>query len=250
MENQIKGSRGGIHPTLKFIDVDEQYGRHIIEHFAQKINKADIVCDLGVGLGEDLLRFKKYHENVKLFGVDFADKLKDDLLSKNIALQIKNIEKEALDFKDESVDVFIANQVFEHTKEIFWINDQIARKLIIGGYLIIGLPNISSLHNRILFLFGKQPTQMKTYSAHIRGFAHNEIVDFFHICFPGGYELVEKRGAQFYPFPKFAARFLSAIFPNFAFSNFYLFKKVKKYNGEFLKHPVEAELETNFFIGR
>jgi len=249
MENQIKGSRGGVHALLKFIDVNEQYGRHILESFAQKIKQADIVCDLGVGSGEDLLRFKKYHENAKLFGVDFADNLRSDLARQIITLQMKDIEKDALDFEDEGVDVFIANQVFEHTKEIFWLNDQIARKLKIGGYLIIGLPNISSLHNRILFLFGKQPTQLKIYSAHVRGFAHNEIVDFFDVCFPGGYELVEKKGSQFYPFPKFTARFLCAVFPGFAFSNFYLFKKVRKYNGEFLKHPVEANLETNFFIG-
>lgn len=249
MQNQIQGARGGVHPSLKFIDVNEQYGRHIIEHFAQNIGQAEVVCDLGAGIGEDLLRFKKYHKDAKLFGVDFTDKLKDDLARNSIALQIKDIEKEALDFENESVDVFIANQLFEHIKEIFWLNDQIAGKLKVGGYLIIGLPNLSSLHNRILFLLGKQPTQLKTYSAHIRGFSHNEIVDFFKVCFPGGYELIEKKGSQFYPFPKFIARFLSMVFPGLAFSNFYLFKKVKKYNGEFLKHPVEARLETNFFIG-
>ena len=249
MENQIPGARGGIHPSLKLIDIGEQYGRHILEQFAQKIEKADIVCDLGVGGGEDLLRFKKYHQSAKLIGIDFTDKLKNDLANKNITLQIKNIEKETLDFTDEEVDVFVANQTLEHIKEIFWLNDQIAAKLRIGGYLIIGLPNISSLHNRILFLFGRQPTQQKTYSAHVRGFSHNEIVNFFNVCFPGGYKLIEKKGAQFYPFPKFVARFLSAILPSLAFSSFYLFKKARKYNGEFLKHPVEAELETNFFIG-
>lgn len=250
MENQISGARGGLHPALKLIDAEEQYGRHILEKFAQKISQAGVVCDLGVGVGEDLLRFKKYHEHARLFGVDFTDKLRSDLACKNITLQIKDIEKEALDFEDESVDVFIANQVFEHLKEIYWINDQIARKLRIDGYLIVGLPNLSSLHNRILFLFGKQPTQLKTCSAHVRGFSHKEIIDFFKVCFPGGYELIEKKGAQFYPFPKFVARFLSALFPGLAFSSFYLFKKVNKYQGEFLKHPVEAELETNFFIGK
>ncbi len=248
MANRIKRSQGGIHQFLKFIDVNEQYGRHIIEHFAKKI-KADIVCDLGVGTGEDLLRFKKFHAGLEMHGVDYLDKLKNELLSKNINLHVKNIENENLDFTDESVDVFIANQILEHVKEIFWINDQVARKLKVGGYFIVGLPNISSFHNRILFIFGKQPTQMKTYSAHIRGFAHREIINFFNVCFPGGYELVDKKGAQFYPFPKIISRFLSFIFPSLSFSNFYLFKKIRKYDGEFLEYPVAAELETNFFVG-
>lgn len=248
MKNNIKRSEGGAHPLLRFIDVNEQYGRHIIEYFARKI-QATTACDLGVGTGEDLLRIKKLHPNIEMHGIDYSDKLRNELLSKSINLQVKNIENDKLDFADESVDLFIANQVLEHTKEIFWINDQVAKKLKVGGYFIIGLPNISSFHNRILFLLGKQPTQMKTHSAHIRGFAHKEIINFFNITFPGGYELEDKKGSQFYPFPKTISRFLSYIFPSLSFSNFYLFKKTKKYNGEFLEYPVAAELETNFFIG-
>ena len=247
MIDNIKISRSAAHPILKYIDVNEQYGRHLIEAFACKIS-ADIVCDLGVGLGYDLEAFKKVRPNIKMFGVDFTEKFKKELTSKNISLQVKNIEQDELDFPDEGVDVFLANQVLEHIKEIFWLNDQVAKKLKIGGYFIIGLPNISSLHNRILFLGGKQPTQMKTYSAHVRGFSHREIINFFDTVFPGGYELIAKKGAQFYPFPKIFSRGLCFLFPSLAFSNFYLFKKIKKYNGEFLAYPVAAELETNFKV--
>ena len=248
MLNIIKISQGGVHPLLKFIDVNEQYGRHIIENYAKRI-KADVICDLGAGSGQDLSIFKKVHPDIKMHGVDYFDRYQDNLLSNGINLHVKNIEHEALDFTDESVDVFIANQLLEHVKEIFWLNDQVARKLKIGGHFIVGLPNISSFHNRVLFTLGKQPTQMKTASAHVRGFAHREIISFFNVCFPGGYELIEKRGAQFYPFPKIVSRFLCWLFPSLAFSNFYLFKKIKKYNGEFLEYPMAAELETNFYVG-
>jgi SAM-dependent methyltransferase len=183
-----------------------------------------------------------------MFGVDFTEKFKIELAAKGINLQVKNIEQDELDFSDESVDVFLANQVLEHIKEIFWLNDQVAKKLKVGGYFIIGLPNISSFHNRILFLGGKQPTQMKTNSAHIRGFSHQEIIHFFNNVFPGGYKLIAKKGAQFYPFPKIISRWLCFLFPSLAFSNFYLFEKIKKYNGEFLAYPTAAELETNFKV--
>jgi hypothetical protein len=90
---------------------------------------------------------------------------------------------------------------------------------------------------------------MKTCSAHVRGFSHQEIINFFNMVFPGGYKLVSKKGAQFYPFPAAISRFLSFLFPGLAFSSFYLFEKVKEYNGEFLEYPTASELETNFFIG-
>lgn len=248
MKPPIEISRGANHPLLRFVSAEEQYGRHIIKSFAKKIS-ANNVCDLGVGTGADLIIFKKYHPKIKLYGVDFTNKLMDDPLLRGVNLQIKNIEDEPLDLPDESIDVFIANQILEHTKEIFWINDQVARKLKVGGYFIIGLPNISSLHNRLMFLFGCQPTQLKTYSAHVRGFAHKEIIKFFDQVWPKSYELISRQGAQFYPLPKILSRFLCRLVPSLAFSNFYLFRKIKSYQGEFLAYPKAAQLETNFFVG-
>jgi SAM-dependent methyltransferase len=244
----IEVSRGGTHPLLRFIDISEQYGRHILEDFYAKI-RVETACDLGAGYGFDLERLKKIHPEAKAYGIDFSDVLKDELSAKGIQLKVCNIEAEEFGFDDASLDLIIANQLLEHVKEIFWISDQIARSLKVGGHLIIGVPNITSLHNRLLFLLGKQPTQMKTHSAHVRGFAHNEIVSFFNTVWPGGFELVEKRGAQFYPFPKFLSRPLCALFPSLAFADFYLFKKAQEYGGEFLAYPKAAQLETNFFVG-
>ncbi len=244
----LKVSRGADHALLKLVDVDEQYGRHILENFYKKIN-VETACDLGVGYGLDLERLKKIHPEAKMYGIDFVDTLRNELALKNIELRVQNIEQDKLDFQDQSIDLFIANQLLEHIKEIFWLSDQVARKLQVGGHFIIGVPNISSLHNRILFLLGRQPTQMKTNSAHVRGFSHNELIRFFNIVWPGGFELIEKRGSQFYPFPRFISRILCALFPSLAFANFYLFKKTKEYKSEFLEYPKATALETNFFVG-
>lgn len=61
-----------------------------------------------------------------------------------------NIERDPLPFADESVDIFMANQVLEHCKEIFWIFSEVSRCLKPGGCFIIGVPNLAALHNRLL----------------------------------------------------------------------------------------------------
>ncbi|WP_419876526.1 hypothetical protein [Francisella tularensis] len=73
----------------------------------------------------------------------------------------------------------IANQVLEHTKELFWINHEVFRCLKIGGYFYVGVPNILSIHNRILMLFGYHPTCSKSISAHVRGFSPKDIKQFY-----------------------------------------------------------------------
>ena len=70
-------------------------------------------------------------------------------------------------------------QVIEHVKEIFRINNEIFRCLKIGGYFLLGVPNILSFHNRVLGLFGIHPTQHKSYSAHLRPFSKRDVYEFY-----------------------------------------------------------------------
>ena len=149
----------------------------------------------------------------RLIGIDYVETHRLFLQQHGIDLRVFDLEREALPFDDASVDLFIANQVLEHVKELFWISHQIALKLRLGGYIIIGVPNIGALHNRLTFLWGMQPSQMKSYSAHVRGFTAYEIPRFFSVCFPGGFRCEVWRGAQFYPFPRTLARALPGYFP-------------------------------------
>ena len=69
-----------------------------------------------------------------------------------------NIENDSLPFPNGSVDVLILNQVLEHTKEILWIFHETTSALRVGGKVILGAPNLAAGHNRILLVFGKQPS--------------------------------------------------------------------------------------------
>jgi SAM-dependent methyltransferase len=160
-----------------------------------------------------------------------------------------NIERDAFPFADESMDVLMANQVLEHVKEIFWIFHQVSRSLRVGGHFVLGVPNLASLHNRVLLALGRQPTAIQIHSAHIRGYTKEGLMRFFNEVAPGLFELRGAGGSNFYPFPPFIAKPLAAIFPTMAWGCFLLLKKKRPYNNEFLQYAAPGKLETNFFVG-
>jgi len=96
---------------------------------------------------------------------------------------------------------------------------------------------------------GRQPSPIKTNSAHVRGFTKGDILRFLESCFPGGYKLVAFGGSNFYPFPPIIARPLARVLPNFAWGIFFLLEKVIDYHDSFMQYPIVNRLETNFYTG-
>ncbi len=232
---------------MKFVNHIETYGRHILYSFSKNLTITKCV-DLGCGKGDDLQIIKR-NSNAHLTGVDFNDYNYEVLKTNGIESFSIDIEKQKLPFENNSVDFVIANQVLEHTKEIFWINHEIFRILEIGGYLYIGVPNALAFHNRILGLIGFHPTCSKIISAHVRSFSKRDTIRFYKTISKDFTKLVKFKGSQFYPFPKFISRILSRIFPASAGSIFFLIQKTSEYNGEFIKWLNNASLETNYYNG-
>lgn len=248
-EQLITPQKGGDHPLARLIDHKETYGPHIIERFVKKINLLDTVVDIGAGSGRDLVMVKKLHPNASTIAIEAGHEYAKNLIGKVDEVHISNIERDILPFDTESVDLIIANQVLEHTKEIFWIFHEVTRSLRVGGYFLIGVPNIASLHNRLLLLIGEHPTQHKLRSAHVRPFSKSDTIKFVNACFPLGYKLNDFAGSQFYPFPKLIARALSNSLPTASFSIFFLFQKQIEYTDSFINYPTKFQLETNFWSG-
>ena len=238
----------GSSSRLKIVDHNETYGRHILESLSKE-KAFDNILDIGCGGGSDLLVVKKHNNQASLTGVDFGNWNQEKLSDNGIELVNVNIEKDKFPFENNHFDLIIANQVLEHTKELFWINHEIFRCLKIGGYLYIGVPNILSLHNRILMLFGYHPTCSKSISAHVRGFSPKDIKQFYQSIGQNFCNIESIKGSQFYPFPKKSSRFLSKVFPTLAVSNFFLIKKTSEYSSEFIDWPLNSCLETNYFVG-
>lgn len=231
------------------IDRSLNFGRHLVHDFLASAGNFSSVLDLGAGYGEDLLAAKKVNSQAKLHAIElFPDNI--EILSvRGISVHRANIEHDRLPFADDQHDIIIANQILEHTKEIFFIFHEISRVLKTGGRLIVGVPNLASLHNRLLLLVGRQPSSLKSASAHIRGFTKPDILNFLEDCFPGGYKHVAFGGSNFYPFPPAIARFLARCLPSMAWGIFLVFEKQKKYCREFLDFPINRGLATNFHLG-
>jgi ubiquinone/menaquinone biosynthesis C-methylase UbiE len=236
----------GTTSRLTIVDHTETYGRHVLAKVIKGLN-ISLCVDLGCGNGDDLMVVKKVNPRAKCVGVDFGDRNREGLLEEGIEFVSLNIERERLPLESETIDLIIANQVLEHTKEIFWIHHEIFRTLKVGGYLYMGVPNTLSLHNRILGLFGVHPTCLKMISGHVRGFSKKDTILFYREI-AGNFLTIQKfYGSQFYPFPRRIARPLAKAFPSLAFSIFFLIKKTGTYQGEFLRWLSENFLETNFY---
>ncbi len=231
------------------VDDSETYGPAVVPRYLRRLHGVNAVLDVGAGYGRDLGFAKSRCKGASLHAVECLPGNIAALESMGVASYACNIETDRLPFDDASIDLVIANQILEHTKELFWISHEITRVLKEGGHAIIGVPNIASLHNRLGLLFGKHPTQAKACSAHVRCFSKNDFLSFLRKGFPGGYELESFDGSQFYPFPRILARPLAKAFPSMAFSIFFLLRKTKPYTRSFLDYPLAAKLETNFKTG-
>jgi ubiquinone/menaquinone biosynthesis C-methylase UbiE len=236
------------HPRMQYVDYRETYGRHILDSWSQTLD-CKVVLDLGCGDGSDLLIIKKHHPQARLIGIEYSDVGKSELAKKNIEPITVNLENEKLPLADASVDLVIGNQILEHTKEVFWIHHEIWRVLRVGGCFYLGVPNVLSLHNRLLGLFGVHPTCAQLCSPHVRAFSKNDTMKFYQRIFPDGVKLAQFGGSQFYPFPKSIGRPLANILPTMAVSIFFLLQKTTPYQGEFIHWLTQAQLETNYFRG-
>jgi ubiquinone/menaquinone biosynthesis C-methylase UbiE len=248
--NSLYGSVGAHGILGKIIDHEETYGRHVMATLFRSIPSVETAVDLGAGwVGADIQNLRRIHPKARIIAVEAGQRYAESLRGKADEIHVANIERDALPFADRSIDLFIANQILEHTKEVFWIFNEVTRSLKVGGHFIFGVPNICSLHNRLLMLFGKHPTQHKVCSAHVRPFSKEDTMKFVEACFPAGYHLESFAGSQFYPFPKSIARPLANKFPTAAFTIFFKIRKLRDYNGEFALYPGRAMLETNFWTG-
>ena len=228
------------------IDRKLNYGRDVVSSLLRKAKPYSAVLDIGAGRGDDLLAARTIEPRAALYAIECHGPNAALLRSTEICTYAINIEREDIPLLSESIDVVISNQTFEHLKEVFWVLHEASRVLKVGGHLLIGVPNLASLHNRLLLAVGRQPTSMKNNSAHVRGYTRGDFVTLLR-CFPNGYQLRAWKGSNFYPLPGVLARPAARLFPSMAWAVFMLFRKTRPYRREFLDFP--ASFETNFFVG-
>lgn len=238
---------------------DLNYGREIVSSWGAEYiyslnttgKKTIRVFDIGCGSGTDLINVSKASQDIsklELYGIEHYPPNIEICKKAKIETCQVDIEREEYPMEDHFFDLVIANQILEHTKEIFWIFAEINRILKPGGQFIVGVPNLASMHNRLLLLLGQQPTAQQTLSAHVRGFTRP---DFQRFAETGGYfRVLDVKGSNFYPFRKSISQPLSKMLPSMAWGLFVLLERTER-QGSFLEclYGEHNFLETPYFGG-
>jgi SAM-dependent methyltransferase len=238
LQHRRQGVRSAMYAALVALKSgtdDESLGRHIIPGQVVEACKGIMsprLLDVGAGRGEDLFAvehaLRDAGHSSQLAAIESFPLSVDILRSKGVNVASVNIEYDRFPFDNQSMDVVICNQVLEHTKEIFWVVAEIARVLQLGGALLLGVPNLGSLHNRLALLAGYQPPAIPVFSSHVRGFTIPDLTKFLELG--GIFKVISVKGGNFYPLPVTLSRPLSRLLPSLSVSSFYVAQKTGRGN--------------------
>ena len=192
----------------------------------RRIPRADSLLDVGCADGNKTMHYAKELAVGKdrVYGIEQQPHY-IKLAQHHLNVVQVDLERDRFPFKDEELDVIICNQVLEHLKNMFLPLQEMARILKTGGHLLIGIPNLAAIQNRLLLLFGHQPMCNAILGPHVRCFTTKGLADFLKLN--RDFELVAVTGATLYPFPYPIVKYGAPYFPGLASYAFYLLKKNK-----------------------
>jgi methionine biosynthesis protein MetW len=145
----------------------------------------------------------------RMLGVEVYEEPALAAEAKGLEVARVDLETGHLPWEDGSVDVVVCNQVLEHLKNVWLPMTEMHRVLRPGGHAILSVPNLASLHNRVLLALGRQPTSIRVLGPHVRGYAFREFRDL--VALDGAYEVECALTAGFYPLPAAWSRPFSSL---------------------------------------
>lgn len=147
----------------------------------------------------------------RVLGVEVYERQAAEAEARGIEVARVDLESGRLPWEDESVDVVLCNQVLEHLKNVWLPMSEMHRVLRRGGHAILSVPNLASLHNRVLLALGRQPSSIRVFGPHVRGYAFGEFREF--TARDGAYEIEQALSAGFYPLPTAWSAPLNRLWP-------------------------------------
>lgn len=195
-----------------------------IERLLREIEGQDpILLDIGCWDGEFTRRCASVLGATRIRGVEIYDPPARAAESRGLEVAQIDLETERLPWPDASADIVVCNQVLEHLKNIWLPMSEMHRVLRPGGHAVLSVPNLASLHNRILLALGRQPTSIRVFGPHVRGYTWSE----FRLLVErdGAYSIESARGAGFYPVPSPWSAPLSALWKGASHTIVFLVRK-------------------------
>ncbi|HNR44251.1 MAG TPA: methyltransferase domain-containing protein [Methanofastidiosum sp.] len=192
-----------------------------------EINPNHVFLDVGCWDGTNTLRFANKIQTKNIFGIEIDEEGLKKAEEKEINVTNTDLNK-MWNFKDNSVDVIIANQVIEHLYNTDNFVKELKRILKPEGYAIISTNNLSSWHNFIPLLLGYQPFPNdisgykdigKLFSlennwtssfSHLRIFSYCALKDFFNKY---EFKIENHVGIGYYPFPQSIGKIFNLMDP-------------------------------------
>lgn len=168
------------------------------------------------------------------YGVELFEAQAREAEARGVTVARLDLEGGRFPWADGSMDVVVSNQVFEHLKNVWRPMSEIHRVLSPGGRLILSVPNLGSLHNRVLLALGRQPTSIRTLGPHVRGYTFGEIRRF--VGLGGAFRVERAVGAGFYPLPVPLADPFARLWPGASHTTVLLARK----RGDAAPSPWEA----------
>ncbi len=172
------------------------------------------LLDIGCWDGGTTIEYARAAGGARAYGIEVFQDPASRAATRGVSVAVKDLERDQFPWPDQSMDLVVCNQVFEHLKNVWLPMSEIARVLRTGGHLVFSVPNLASLHNRVLLAVGAQPTSIRTFGPHVRGFTLGQTRAF--LCEGGVFRVRRIGAAGFYPFPATWARTLAALFPGAA----------------------------------
>jgi len=202
-------------------DVDRTIAAQL-ERLARDGFRASAILDIGCWDGSHTERYARTF-GAQAHGIEIFPAPAALAEARGVRVARLDLETERFPWPDQSMDVVVSNQVFEHLKNVWTPMSEACRVLRPGGYLAISVPNLASLHNRVLLALGRQPTSIRTLGPHVRGYTLGELARF--VSLGGAYTVEKKIGVGFYPFPASLARPFAAVWPGAAHTSVVLARK-------------------------
>ena len=122
------------------------------------LGKGVSFLDVGCGNGKLTMEFANRLGLSHIYGVDNDSKRLVEAKNRGVITERVDLNKDVLPFQDNYFDIVLCHQVAEHIVNVDCLLQEIWRVLKPDGKLVISVPNLCSLHNRLFMLFGYQPT--------------------------------------------------------------------------------------------
>src|ERR1043166_1212398 len=171
------------------------------------------------------------------YGIEIFEEPAQNARERGIHVTRLDLEKGNFPWDDGRFDVVVANQVLEHLKNVWLPMSEIYRVLRPCGHAILSVPNLASLHNRVMLAVGMQPTSIRTFGPHVRSFTMAEFRRF--VEYGSVLRVTEARGVGFYPFPTALARLPAWLFPGASHTVVVAAEKTAEAPGPWLRYLEE-----------